>query len=149
VKVSEIVLQDGERVEWIGGYPQDFHEMVAAVLLSHGIEDAYEREVVVVSQGDIRDHYDEWNSAVQAWTGYDWTKVGDYEKAYAEGANFPPLIAQSRGDMLLDGYHRLAMYANSGDTEVDFIYLERQPRERIDGEYELSGGDGMSAVRVC
>ncbi len=144
MKISQIRLRDDERIEWVGGYSDDFQQILADMLETHGIEDPHDREVVVVSRGSIIDHYEEFENARRHWRAADREKVRDYTEAYLQGAVFPPLIAESPGAWLVDGYHRLCVYSDVGDTEADFIYITRQPRELEDDECELSGRNGLS-----
>jgi len=148
VRLADIMLRADERVEWIMGYPEDFQQILCDMLAAHGITDSHAREAVVVSRGDITAHYEEFESARTYWSHEDHERVAAYTKNYMNGAVFPPLIAEAAGTFLIDGYHRLCMYSDVGDTEADFIYLNRQPMEIVDAERELSGGAGLSEMRV-
>lgn len=136
MRLADIELRADERVEWIMVYLEDFQQILSDILSERGIEDAHDREVVVVSKGDISEHYEELELGRKYWSPEDHARVAAYTEDYMNGAVFPPLVAKSSGVWLIDGYHRMCMYSDVGDTEVDFIYLDRQPMEIVDEDWD-------------
>ncbi len=105
-------------------FPEDFQQLLNDL--------AYERlldgipKQVRVSQGRLSDHEEEWLENEHNWTAEDYERAQAYLEWLQELSYPPPLVADTVGGLLRDGYHRWWVLRQAGYETYDFIYLDQQ-----------------------
>lgn len=109
----------------VGSFPEDFEQILCDIILQEVKKSTYcELVDVIVRRGDVAAHAGELEEvAAECWVREDYKRVDEYAAAMLRGDRFPPVIVDRPGDLLRDGYHRIAACIQIGRTVVDVIYV--------------------------
>lgn len=108
----------------VGSFPEDFEQILCDIILQEVRKSTYcELTDVIVRRGKVADYAAEVSAVIaDYWDAEDHARADAYAEAMQRGDRFPPVIADRPGDMLRDGYHRIAACVQVGRTDVDVIY---------------------------
>lgn len=117
------IIPESQRVD-VAEFPEDFQQILCDIVLQEVRKSTYcVLTDVIVRCGKVADYVAEVSAVIaDYWDAGDHRKADTYAEAMLRGDRFPPVIADRPGDMLRDGYHRIAACVQIGRTDVDVIY---------------------------
>lgn len=109
----------------LNSVPDDFYCLIDDLLGNYyDTEDQFTS--VKVRMGLLSDHLAIFEEEQTYWSSRDFELVVEYAEAIQRGDKFPPLVADTEGGTLRDGFHRMGAYLSLGIETVGFIYLDEQ-----------------------